>query len=174
MSVFPDWEQYAVPQRRPRSGCIPTGYEMLVRAAKVSDVDLETFQDEFDLDKDRLPNDQPANNFESVADAIRRKYPHVQFRRIRFPHGCGFDKLKFIEEQITSKKPMLISLSLSPFGGSGWHIMPVVDATENDLILLEHMALDGSKKVIKLSKSDLVRIHDEFEGGNDVAYLDVD
>ena len=50
MSVFPEWEKYAVPQRRQLSGCIPTGYEMLLRAAEVPDIDFDTFQDEFDLD----------------------------------------------------------------------------------------------------------------------------
>ena len=34
-SVFPGWQQFAVHQRRAATGCIPTGYEMLLRAAKV-------------------------------------------------------------------------------------------------------------------------------------------
>jgi len=44
MSAFPNWKKFAVVQRRPNSGCIPTGYEMLLRAAKIDNIDYDTFQ----------------------------------------------------------------------------------------------------------------------------------
>jgi len=172
MSAFPNWQTYAVPQRRPGSGCIPTGYEILLRAAKITDIDYDTFQDDFDLDKDRGPDDPPQNNFVSVANAIKLRYPTVQFQRVVFPPGHGVDKLRFIEEHIAVQQPVLISLSLLPFGQRGWHIMPVVDSTQNEFTLLEHMDADGRKFLMNLSKSQLVRIHDDYEGGDDVAYLD--
>lgn len=50
MSVFPNWQNFAVHQRRSRSGCIPTGYEMILRAAAADGVDFAKFQDDFDLD----------------------------------------------------------------------------------------------------------------------------
>ncbi|MGQ0505897.1 MAG: hypothetical protein ACT4TC_11325, partial [Myxococcaceae bacterium] len=66
----------------------------------------------------------------------------------------------------------LISLSNAPFGGSGWHIMPVVDSNETELTLLSLMHTDGTADIRALAKSELVRIHDQYPGGNDVAYLE--
>ena len=43
----------------------------------VQGVDLDSFQDEFDLDEDIAEGVQPRNNFDSVADAVRAKYPHL-------------------------------------------------------------------------------------------------
>ncbi len=171
MSVFPEWEKYAVPQRRQLSGCIPTGYEMLLRAAKVPDIDFDSFQDEFDLDKGRLPHEVPQNDFESVAHRVNQKYPQIHFTRMAFPRGSGNDKLKFIEDCISRKQPILISLAMMPLGINGYHIMPVVDSTESRLVLLYYMNEDGVKTIMNLPKSELVRLHDAYDGGNDVAYL---
>jgi hypothetical protein len=79
MSVFPDWRRFAIPQRRGMTGCIPTGYEMILRAAGAQGIDFDTFQDDFDLEKD-LPLTAPRiNDFGSVAEAVRKKYPSVVF-----------------------------------------------------------------------------------------------
>jgi len=53
MAAFPDWGKYVISQRRPRTGCIPTGYEILIRAAGIPGIDMNTFQDDFDLDKNK-------------------------------------------------------------------------------------------------------------------------
>lgn len=172
MSAFPNWEQYAVPQRREKTGCIPTGYEMILRAAGVESINFDTFQDDFDLDKDLRPGQQPKNNFVSVADAVQRQYPHVNFKRECFEDGDGQKKLHFIEKMIKQKQLVLISLALEPFGEQGWHIMPVVDATDNELTLLWIMRDDGSKEMWKLLKNRLVDIHAHYVGGKDIAYLD--
>ena len=173
MPELPEWRAFAVEQRRPASGCIPTGYEMLVRAARITDVDLSAFQDDFDLDKNPRPGDMPRNNFESVAAAVRAKYPHIQFRRLAFPQGRGADKLAFIESCLTSTRPVLVSLSLHGAGlGRGWHIMLAIGDTENEVLLLNKMLPDGKGEVVYVPKSDLVRIHDQFPGGDDVAFLD--
>ncbi|MCB7130377.1 MAG: hypothetical protein J3T61_12665 [Candidatus Brocadiales bacterium] len=172
MSAFPDWEQYAVPQHRVQTGCIPTGYEMILRAAGVEAINFETFQDEFDLDKDIKPGQQPKNNFTSVADAVRRRYPQANFKCECFPDREGIKKLCLIEERIKQQQPVLISLALEPFGKKGWHIMPVVDSTDDELILLKIMSPNGSKEICKLPKNELIRIHDNYAGGKDVGYLD--
>jgi len=172
MSLFPDWEQFAISQRRSQTGCIPTGYEMILRAAAVEGVDFDTFQDDFDLDKNLKPGEQPKNDFNSVADAVRAKYHHVSFQCKSFPAGKGDDKLRFIEGLIGSQQPVLVSIALEPFGGNGWHIMPVVDATDDKLILLKVMKLDGTKEKCTLSKEEFVCIHNKYDGGKDVAYLD--
>ena len=172
MSLFPDWETFAVVQRRPETGCIPTGYEMILRATDVTGIDFDTFQDDFDIDKDLKAGQLHRNNFESVANLIHQKYPHVNFKIRKFSPGCGDDKLKFIEEQISKRHPVLISLFVGMQADNRlYHIMPVVDANETRLMLLKVVLQDGKSKICLLPKSELIRIHNENPGGDDVAYF---
>jgi len=60
---------------------------MLLLAANVQSVDLDSFQDEFDLDQHIAERMQPRNNFDSVADAVRAKYPHVMLRVAHYAGG---------------------------------------------------------------------------------------
>ena len=176
MSAFPNWQRYVVEQRRPATGCIPTGYEVILRAANCTGINFDTFQDDFDLDKGLKPGQQPQNNFETVAQAIQAKYPDIHFKHVGFQKGEGQKKLALVDKLIGQRLPVLVSLSrrlLShPYGGGGWHIMPVVDASSDDLTLL--WCLDGNKAphTIALKKADFVAIHEKCEGGDDIAYLE--
>lgn len=173
MTAFPNWKEFVVVQRRPLTGCIPTGYETLLRAAGVSDVDFATFQDDFDLDKDIEVGEIPQNNFDSVSNAISQKYPHIQFKRIIFQKGEGQKKLKFIENNLNQKRLVLISLNMLPIANqSGWHIMPVVDMDDEYLYLVSAVRNNGEVQLMKLPKQEVVRIHEQFDGGDDVAYLE--
>ena len=172
MSAFPNWQQYAIVQRRPETGCIPTGYEMILRAAGAQNIDFATFQDDFDLDKNRQPHEPFRNNFVSVADAVRARYPNVVFAERSFVKGSGAEKLKFVEQHLAKKQPLLISLANAAFGGSGWHIMPAVDMNQDTLILLMELKANGMAQLLQLPKPLLVSIHDTFEGGWEVAYLE--
>ncbi len=75
MSAFPDWHKYVVRQRNSLTGCIPTCYEILARAAKVKDVNFDTFQEDFDLGS--------TNSFANVAQAVQRRYPHLIYKAPR-------------------------------------------------------------------------------------------
>jgi len=170
--AFPNWKRFAVRQRRPASGCIPTGYEMLLRAAKVEGIDLDSFQDDFDLDQHVGDGMLPRNNFDSVADAVRAKYPHVIFTNISFVTGA--EKLAFVERRVAAGQlPILVSLYMAAVFdvAPGWHIMPVVEATDDELTLLHSVLPDGRSQVLRVPKSELVRIHDQFPGGKEIAYL---
>src|SRR5262249_7337004 len=149
-------------QRNLATGCIPTGYEFLLRAAHTSMVNYETFQEDFD------PSESPGANFESVAAAIRAKYPHVHLSVRRFKRGA--DKLQFIEQRLARKQPLITSLTLSPEGG--WHMMPVLGSNSTNLFLLRLVRPDGSMDLRAIRKADFVRIHDEWPGGDDVAFLE--
>ena len=140
MNAFPDWKKYAVHQKRENTGCIPTAYEILLRAAHTPNIDFATFQDEFDLDQH---GGNPCNNFKSVAQAVQNKYPFVDFKEESFPKGQGHKKLARVEDFLTNQRPVIVSLSNEPEGRTGWHIMVVVDATNTDLILLEYVDQHG-------------------------------
>jgi hypothetical protein len=145
---------------------------MILRAAGVQGVDFGTFQDEFDLDMARQPSEPFRNDFESVASAIQAKYPPVRFKVNIFAQLDGLGKLRFVEEHVSQQRPLLISLAQAPFGGGGYHIMPVVDMDDHTLTLLKILSADGNPQLQQLPKSELVRIHDNYPGGKDVAYLE--
>lgn len=169
MSAFPDWKKYTASQRRLQTGCIPTAYEILLRAAGASGVDFAKFQDEFDLD---LHGGAPRNNFGSVAEEVQKKYPSVVFTCEAFAKGDGQKKLARVEGFLAARRPVIVSLANAPFGGSGWHIMVVVDTTTTDLTLLEYVDSQGNAHTKSLSKAAFVTIHDNYEGGDDIAYLE--
>jgi hypothetical protein len=170
MSAFPEWQKFCVVQRRPDSGCIPAGYEMILRAAGATGIDFATFQDDFDLDKNRLPWQEGQNNFDSVADAVSRRYPEVRFQSRSFL--VGDEKLRFVEEQIAHQRPVLVSIALNWIGQQGWHICPVVDATTAELALMWSVGPSGFPEVRPINKAEFVRVHDTFPGGREVAFLE--
>ena len=171
MSTFPNWYTFAVPQRRLATGCIPTGYEFLARAAQISAIDFATFQDEFDLDKEKdfSAGDQCENHFNSVANAVQKKYPKLVYECISF--DSGDKKFQFIDEQIARQHPVLLSLAMAPLNGSGWHIMPVVDSDDLNFTLLLVMTADGNLNTMTVNKQMVAHIHDNFPGGTEVAFL---
>ena len=168
MSAFPDWKNYTAAQKRLQTGCIPTAYEILLRAAATPGIDFATFQDDFDLDQ----NDGPArNNFDSVAQEVQKKYPAIAFTNETFSKGDGDKKLARVEEFLAAQRPVIVSLANAPYGGPGWHIMVVVDATATDLILLEYVDQLGNAHTKTVSKADFASIHDNYPGGDEIAYL---
>jgi len=171
-SVFPDWQKYAVHQRRSLSGCIPTAYEMILRSVNAKYINFKSFQDDFDLDKNLRQGEIPKNDFKSVANAIFQKYPTVCFSQVVFDKGKGADKLAFVEKQLVCKQPVIVSIANEPFGRKGWHIMPIVDATTEDLTLLEIVDINGIPKTLILNKVEFVQIHNCYDGGKDVAFLE--
>jgi len=171
MSVFSDWQQFAVHQRRERTGCISAGYEMLLRAAGAQGIDFDAFQDDFDLDKDLAEEAPRVNHFQTVAEAVTAKYPQVTFTHRAFPKDNGSAKLAFIEQQLAARRPVLVSISNVIFGKGGWHIMPVVDADDDNLVLLGMVTKDGAVVLVQLPKAVLVVVHEQCCGGEEVAWL---
>jgi hypothetical protein len=63
---------------------------------------------------------------------------------------------------------------MEPLAGRpvGWHIMPVVDMDEDNLVLVNIVHQNGEAELIRLPKAAFIAIHENFPGGEDVAYLD--
>jgi len=158
MPQLSNWTETKVLQRH-ESGCIPTGYEWLVRYLKIQGVNLETFQEDFDLGQN--------NSFDSVSAKIRSVYPTVNIKVQSFTKGIEkVDRIKsFLEEQ----KPCLISLSLG--NGQGWHIMPVVRIDRTSIQLIHHAQADGHC-TWNFSIEQFVWRHDNLQGGNDISWIE--
>ena len=87
---------------------------MLLRAAQITDVNFDSFQDDFDLDKDKDSDagDGYKNHFVSVGTAVATKYPTVTFKCDSF--GTGAEKVAFIDQQIQQQRLVLVSLNMQP------------------------------------------------------------
>lgn len=142
----------------------------MLRAAGVTGINFANFQDDFDLDKDGGP---PKNHFVSVGRAVQAKYPKVNFVCESFAKGKGQDKVARIEELLAKGVPVLVSISNEPQGGSGWHTMPVVDATADEFTLLVYVEQNGTVRTRSIKKADVAKIHECHAGGDDLAYLNV-
>jgi hypothetical protein len=158
MAQLSNWSKTVVLQRH-ESGCIPTGYEWLIRYLKIQGVNLETFQEDFDLGKD--------NSFDSVSAKIRSVYPLINIKVESFTKGV--DKVSRIKSLLEEQKPCLISLALG--NGQGWHIMPVVRIDDTTIQLIHHANADGHCTWIFLI-AQIVWRHDNLQGGHDISWIE--
>ena len=165
---IPNWQTFASHQRRSATGCIPTGYEILLRAAGATGIDFATFQDEFDLERPEVRTSELRNNFGSVADAVVARYPYVRFAERVFDDGA--EKVRAIDDLVAAGQPCLISLALSP--GGGWHIMLVVGTSPDELLLLNRLDADGTAVLTRASKINVAWRHDNWRGGKEIATLE--
>ena len=166
MPYLPDWDKCLIEQRDLERGCIPTGYEWMIRVAGIEDVNLETFQEDFNLEA----RGEGENNFDSIAEAVERRYPSVRIRRKSFE--TGEDKVRFIRDLVEKGVPCLLSLTLDPRGG--WHIVPVIYADDQKMELVLLVDGQGRRKICEIPLDEVIRRHNDWPGGEDVAWLDQD
>jgi hypothetical protein len=157
MALLLDWSKTLVLQRH-ESGCVPTGYEWLIRYLKIQVVSLGTFQEDFDLGQN--------NGFDSVSEKIRSVYPAINIKVESFARGL--DKVNSVKSLLEGQKPCLISLALGD--GQGWHIMPVVRIDET--IQLVHHADSGGNCTWVFPIAEIVWRHDYLQGGHDISWIE--
>jgi len=158
MVELENWKTIIVPQRR-ESGCIPTGYEWLIRYLNIQRVDFRNFQEEFDFGQ--------SNSFDYVAARIKSKYPAVSIQIMHFSQGVK--KIDYIRSLIEAQTPCLISLALGR--GQGWHIMPVV-SIDNDKIEMIHDADGNGNHTWAFPVTEVIWKHDNLQGGDDISWID--
>ena len=158
MTQLLDWSKTLVPQRY-ESICVPTGYEWLIRYLKIQGVNLETFQEDFDLGQD--------NSFDSVSAKISGVYPTINIQVQSFTKGI--EKVNRIKSLLDEQKPCLISLALG--NSQGWHIMPVVRIDETTIQLIHHSDANGHCTWV-FPVAEIVWRHDYLQGGNDISWIE--
>jgi hypothetical protein len=177
--VYPNWEIYVRPQRG-QFLCIPTGCEILLRAAKAEDIYptiYDKFQEKFDCRSEKQPNGDPVpNNFDTVPNKIKEKYPDIIFKREAFEKNEGFtgkDKLNRIEKLFNNGKILILVSLRVP---KGYHTMAIIAMDKHSLILFntpyEVEGFDPHENLILLQKNTLAWTHDNHDGGNDILYLE--
>lgn len=169
MAILIDWEKHIVKQRDKDLGCIPTSYEWLIRMSGDCRVDFTGFQEEFNLERRSVA----PNNFISVGNAIESRFPFFHFRQEVFTDGK--EKAKFLQEMILNQIPILVSLINQP-ANRGFHIMPVIEIDlSTDKILMVNGVTNKGIVLFHDVKSvdEFVNRHNRFQGGRDVAWLDM-
>ena len=162
MAELTNWRNVLVHQRNPISGCIPTGYEWMLKYVNKSGINYTTFQDEFDL----IRNGQGSNDFVSIKKAIDAKYGDVGIHTKGFPDAQK--KIAFMQQKIASDEPCLISLAVQ----GGWHIMPVVGCDLECARFIHDV--DQNLRVVSLwvvTYADIVA-RQSTSGGDDLAWIE--
>ena len=163
-----DWRNSAVIQKR-RTGCIPTGYEFLLRMANISGINYNSFQDEFDLNMKNMNG-----NFNSVATAIKNVYPSINIKINTYNKGAGQEKLNKILEIFNLNQPVLASVNQHELtGGDDCHIMPVIGIWNDSLLLLESYSPNSMAILFDFPFTKFIEIHQRYPGGDDIAYLQI-
>lgn len=169
------WTKTLVIQRDVEHGCIPAGYEWMIRYAEIGDVALETFQEDFNLAR----KGQGQNDFGAIAAAVHEAYPHVKIVCKSFAQGHGSEKVESIEDLIERQIPCLISLSLQRQPQRGkCHIAPVVYVDDKTLRLIwrVYKRVDETccPEICEIERTQVIQRHDsnEWPGGDDIAWLE--
>jgi hypothetical protein len=171
MTELSHWNDVIVPQRY-QTGCIPTGYEWLTRYLGIEGVELDTFQEDFDLQRAH----QGMNSFVPIADKIRSRYPFINIHTECFDHGL--EKVEAMKNLIERDVPCLISLALRGFRTSeghvierGWHIMPVVRIDDRRITMI-HKGTENRNARLELLIATIVSRHNDLEGGKDISWIE--
>jgi hypothetical protein len=165
MPELPNWNKAFVVQRDQILGCIPTGYEWMLRVVDLPEIDFERFQDEFNLQAIGIDE----NNFDSIAQAVQTKYPAVKIAHKDFQNGI--EKGEFIKWLVEKGIPCLLSLALRPNGG--WHIMPIIYIDDRVLRTIWSVEANGKVNLCEFTTDDIINRHTNWAGGKDVAWLDL-
>lgn len=162
--ILAGYESVVVLQRQSRTGCIPSAVEWMARFKGALDLTAyEGFQERFDLTRQG-----GANDFESVAVAVRREFPQVRVLRVPDFHSAD-DKLNAIRDFLEKQQPVAMSLAQAlPGGGANYHVVPVVEVDTHSLTVLWMNAdtIEGQRR--RLAIGEVRRLHATYPGGKDL------
>jgi hypothetical protein len=172
VSELSHWKDVIVPQRH-ETGCVPTGYEWLIRYLGIQKVELDTFQEDFDLQRVH----EGMNSFASVADRIRSRFPFVDMRIECFDQGL--EKVSAMKNLIARDIPCLISLALRGLRTHEgqiierrWHIMPTVRVDDRKMTMI-HKGTENGNQLLELSTATVIQRHNDLEGGKDISWIEI-
>lgn len=159
MAKLDGYSNTLVKQRSPRTGCIPSGIEWMVRYMKVQGVNCASFQEDFDLEA----QGRMGNGFETVPAAVSKTYPQIATTPRAFENAD--DKIACIRDAIAQGTPCLVSLWQE---GNGFHVVPVVEADDTSITVLwmDKETIEAQRRVFDYS--EVRRLHDAVSGGRDI------
>lgn len=165
--ILAGYESVVVLQRQPHTGCVPSAIEWMARYKGALDLAAyEGFQERFDLTRQG-----GANDFESVAAAVRQVFPRVRLRRLPDFHSAD-DKLNAIRDCLEKQQPVVMSLALPRVDGTNYHVVPVVECDSESVTVLwmDSDTIEGQRKWFAIS--EVQRLHASYPGGKDLLVWD--
>ncbi len=166
MAELINWKEAVVIQKNIRTGAIPAGFEFMIRFLKIKNVNLDTFQDDFDF----KAKGEAENNFETIAQAIEKKYPQIKIRTKNFAKGA--EKVDFITNLIEKNIPSMLSLTLSS-KKSLCHEMPVIYIDYFKMRLIWRVNQIEEPDLFKVENQEVIDRHNNWLGGKDLAWVEL-
>jgi hypothetical protein len=116
MTELSDWKNIVVVQQDPQFGCIPCGFEWMIRYKGIEGL-KNTFQKDVSLGRN--------NSFDSVAIEVKKQYPQIIVKHQDFHDGER--TVGFIRNHIEKNLPCLIVYpKMNVSGKLEGHAVPVV------------------------------------------------
>jgi len=174
MPELKNWENNLVIQRDTELGCIPAGYEWMIRMLGIEGVKLDDFQEKFNLErKTKGHENEIKNNFESVANAVMQKYPQVKITYKKFNGKPGREKIAKIEELINANTPCLISIAylINP-NTVAYHTVPAIYIDSKKLKVIWRVDNQRVAEIREFLTEELIRRHENWRGGDDIAWME--
>jgi len=163
MAELSHWRDIVVVQKNPRTGCIPTGYEWLIKYQGVyRGINWDTFQKDFDLGR--------SNSFVAVRCEIQKKYPHIEIE-IKDDFKNGSEKVEYAKNLVEEDVPCLIVLPKRKDNRIEGHIVPVVYIDNSKMKGVIFATNIRSQKICEVTINEIVHRHDNLKGGQDIAWL---
>ncbi|MHA1345415.1 MAG: hypothetical protein ACTSYH_15125 [Candidatus Heimdallarchaeaceae archaeon] len=166
-----NWEKIIVIQQMPIS-CIATGFEWLLKYKNYSITNSKEFQEKYTRE---------GKNFSRIKQALERDFDLKIGIKSNFKNGL--EKIEFIEEKLGTDIPILISVVVWENLLSGehhsynYHIMPVVYMDKVEIKLHDYCNYSTKlssyiHKMRRYTRDYLIWLHDNFSGGNDIAWFE--
>jgi hypothetical protein len=167
MAELSHWKDVIVVQRNLQTGCIPTGYEWMIKYLGIEKVDFCGFQDEFDFLR------RVTNSFETIKNGIgfqgiEGRYPHIMIK-IKNDFANGLEKVSYIRGLIEKDIPCLISIAPTPQGR--WHC-PVVVYVDDIKMRVIWSANETGNQVCEFTTRDIASRHDNWCSGKDSSWIE--
>lgn len=162
-----------VRQKHPQTGCIPTCLEVLLRFGNTQGIDFETFQEDFDLERRGVGD----NNLGSVTSEVTATYPQARFQIEKFGQGRGQHKLNYLLDRLDAGLLTVASLVVMDRQVQGrrqvaCHMMPLIGRDGDRLLFAEFFDSEGVLHPRHFSEADVVQKHNGLAlTGDDVVHL---
>ena len=166
MVELTEWRKSLVVQKDSRHGSIAAGFEWMIRFNKVKGVNLETFQDDFNLKAGA-----GENNFQTISEAVKEKYAHINIKHQNFKQDQAMDKVKFVKKLVSENIPSMLSLTLSS-KKSITHEMPITSYDDNYMRFVWRVGDKNNPDLLRVGYDDILIRHRDWDEGKAIAWLE--
>jgi len=165
MKELINWQEALVVQKDSRNGAIPAGYEWMAKFNQIDGIDFDKFQEDFNL----KAKGEGENKFETVAEAVAKKYPQLKIKCKSFPSGQ--EKVAFIRALLERNIPCMLSFSLSS-KQAVTHEMPVTSCDRLYMRLVWRVEEGKTPDMLRAALDDIIYRHNNWDGGKEIAWLE--